>query len=435
LTGAHELGTFIKRHLLLNQQGGFAVLFSKINQILKIFLKLSLHILAVPVVIVHRLISPWFLVRWGGMISSRIGHFTANTEMYLCEQNAGINAPNQRYMDLFYMAYRPICNQQLATMWKRVLRVWPSLILAPISRVNRLIPGGTIHEIGNNTQHDRDVHNLLDRSPLHLKFTPEEEARGEAGMRMMGIPPGTPFVCLIVRDIAYLDQHIPHGDFNYHNYRDSDIQDYILAVEELADRGYFVIRMGAKVKECMKTAHPRLIDYAINGMRSDFMDIYLGAKCTFVISSGLGWDAVPAWGFRKPVLFTNLLPTGYLPTFSDKFIFTTKRHILSGQQHELTLSEIFNHGVGFSLHTSDYTSKSIELIENTPEEIRDVVIEMAERLNGTWQPHEDDEVLQRRFWEIFPTDAVDASQGRPLHGEIRARFGAHFLRNNRGWLK
>jgi hypothetical protein len=87
------------------------------------------------------------------------------------------------------------------------------------------------------------------------------------------------------------------------------------------------------------------------------------------------------------------------------------------------------------MRASDYESRDIKLIENTPEEIRDVVIEMVERLSGTWQPKEDDEALQRRFWEMYPTDAVDPYQGGPLHGEIRARFGAAFLRNNRGWLE
>jgi hypothetical protein len=132
---------------------------------LQILLKLSLHVLtvplAIPVVLVLRIVSPWFLVRWGGLISSRLGHFAANTELYLCERDVGINVPKKRHVDLFYMAYKPICNQQLAKMWKRVLRIWPTWILAPISFVNRLIPGGAVHEIGNNTQNDRDVHNLL----------------------------------------------------------------------------------------------------------------------------------------------------------------------------------------------------------------------------------------------------------------------------------
>ena len=82
---------------------------------------------------------------------------------------------------------------------------------------------------------------------------------------------------------------------------------------------------------------------------------------------------------------------------------------------------------------SIYEEKGVDFIDNTPEEIRDVVIEMAERLAGTWQAHPDDEALQQRFWEIFPTDAVNAN-GVPYHGEIHSRYGTKFLRNNKEWL-
>ena len=426
-----KLETFIKRQLLQIQHGGRAVLFRKMERGLQI---LFLYTLAVPSVLLIRLIRPWLLVRWGGLICSRIGHFGGNTELYLCEQDAGINVPKQRHVDIFYMRGRIICNKQLATMWKRVLRVWPVWILAPISLVNRLIPLGAVHEVGTNTNNDRDVHNLLDRFPPHLEFTSAEEARGEAGLRGMGISPDTPFVCLIVRDSAYLDAHLPSGEWSYHNYRASDIQNYILAAEELADRGYFVIRMGAKVREAMETAHPRIIDYATNGMRSDFMDIYLGAKCEFCISMGTGFDAVPPI-FRRPIAYVNVVPLGGIFTFRSLDLVITRHHFAVAENRELALSEIFNHDVGFCFETSGYVSEGIELRENTPEEIRDVVIEMVERLNGTWQPQGDDEVLQRRFWEIFPSDAVTAKHGRPMHGEIRARFGAHFLRNNREWLQ
>ena len=425
-------GTFIKRHLVQIQQGGLPIVFIKMKLALQRILKYPLYILTIPVVLVLRIIRPWLLVRLGLCKSGRIGHFAANTELYLCERDAGINVPRQRYLDVFYMTW-VISNQQLATMWKRVLalNIWPYWILLPVIWANRLIPGGSVHEIGTNTQNDRDVHNLLDRFPPHLEFTLEEETRGEAGLREMGIPEGARFVCLIVRDSAYMDIHQPGVDWRYHNYRNSDIQNYVLAAEELAGRGYFVIRMGAKVCEAMKTAHPRVIDYATNGMRSDFMDIYLGAKCEFCISVGVGFDAVPQI-FRRPIVYVNMVPLGLLATFSRQFIGITKHHYLKAEDRYLHLSEIFNYGVGYT--PPGYESKGIELIENTPEEIRDVVLEMAERLNGTWQPQADDETLQRRFWKIFPTDAM-AGNGRPLHDEIRSRFGAHFLRNNRAWLK
>lgn len=393
-----------------------------------------INIIVIPIVIILRLIRPWFLVRFGGMISSQIGHFAANTELYLCEKDAGINVPKQRHIDIFYFAYKPLCNRELAKMWKRVLpHVWPYLIAAPIVRGNRLIPRGEIHEIGNNTQNDRDVHNLLDRFPPHLQFSPAEEIRGKDYMRIMGIKHEDPFVCLTVRDRAYLNSHLPEGNWDYHNYRDTDIKNYVLACEELANRGYFVIRMGAKVHKAMRTRHPRVIDYATNGMRSEFMDLYLGAKCTFCISTGTGFDAIPLI-FRRPIAYVNLVPLGYLFTFRKQFLGITKHHISIIEDRELTLKEIFDRGVGFALSADEYDSRGIRLIENSPEEIRDLVVEMVERLEGKWQSQEVDDSLQKQFWEVFPVKAVDPYRGRPLHGEIRGRFGADYLRNNPAWL-
>jgi putative glycosyltransferase (TIGR04372 family) len=397
--------------------------------------KIPSYLLAAIILVVVRLIRPFFLVRFGVLVSTRIGHFAGNTELYLCERDAGINVPkNKYYLDLFYME-EPICNHQLAKMWRTVLHVWPRWLLGPVINLNRLIHGGEIHNIGDNACGDRDVHNLHDKYPSHLKFTQEDEVRGETELRKIGIPIGAKFVCLAVRDSAYLDSHMPMRAWDYHNYRDCDIQNYIQAAVELADRGYFVVRMGAKVLKPMNCIHPNVIDYAYNGMRSDFMDIYLAAKCTFSISSGLGWDGVPASLFKKPMVYTNIVPIGHLLTFSAKYILLTKRHFFSSESRELTLKEIFNYELGFCMSSSEYESKNIRLIEDSPEEICDAVIEMHERLQGTWTPGRDDEELQRQFWEIFSTYAITNHHGNAVHGKIYANFGAIFLRNNRVWLQ
>lgn len=425
---------FIKRQLLHLREGGTTALFRKAKRALKILFRSPLFVAAIPMVLVMRLIRPLLLVRLGPLISSRIGHFAANTELYLCERDAGINVPEQRHMDILYAAYRPICNRQLVAMWARIIRIWPAWIVDPVFRVNRMIPGGSAHETGMTAQNDRDIHNLLDRFPPHLEFTAEEELAGESGLQAMGIPKGAPFVCLIVRDSAYLGAHLGDGDYSYHNYRDSDIQNYVLAAEELASRGYYVIRMGARVHGAIKSRHPMVIDYATNGMRNDFMDIYLGAKCKFCISVGTGFDAIPLV-FRRPILYVNIVPLGYLFTFRSCFIGITKHHFLREENREMTLREIFATGAGFGVQTSDYESRGIRLMENSPEEIRDVAVEMAERLDGTWQTENDDGALQQRFWEIFPAGAKDAAGRAPLHGDIRGRFGANFLRSHRSWLQ
>ena len=84
-------------------------------------------------------------------------------------------------------------------------------------------------------------------------------------------------------------------------------------------------------------------------------------------------------------------------------------------------------------YTAQYRARSVRLVQSTPEEIRDVAVEMAKRLDGTWQPQEDDTALQERFWQLFPSDAV--RHGKRAHGKICCRFGAAFLRNNRWWLE
>ncbi|MEI7706988.1 MAG: TIGR04372 family glycosyltransferase [Chlorobium sp.] len=424
------LKEFIERQFIQIRSDGIIMLLRKMNK------GLIILVIATPIVIIIRLIKPWLLIRFGSLMSSRIGHFVANTEVYLCEREAGINVPLQRHVDIFYFGsnypFDSVCNEQLALMWKRILRVWPEWILAPIVRVNRLIPNCQAHEIGNNTNEDRDINNLFDRFPSHLRFTTEEDAKGEKILRDLGVPDGESFVCLNVRDSSYLSK-IEGADWSFNDYRDSDIQTYVLAAEELADRGYYVIRMGAKVHEAMKSNHSRVIDYASNGMRSDFMDIYLGSKCLFAISTGTGWDTVP-YVFRKPICFVNFSPIGYMVTYRDCFLTISKYPFSIAKNKKMTLSEIFSDGVGLYLWTSLYESNKVKLIDNTSQEICDVAIEMCERINGSWSPQKDDEALQLAFWEMFPSEAVDY-KGKPLHGEIRARFGASFLRNNRDWLQ
>ncbi len=393
------------------------------KKFLRKFLTLLLSPLGLLLVLVMRAIRPWFLIRINILTSERIGHFAANTELYLCERDAGINVPEGRYVDLWYHNW-PICNQQLARMWNRVLHVGPRWLLATVDWVNDSIPCGEAHRIGMNTMHDRDVHNLLDRFPPHLSFLPEEVKRGEAGLRAIGIPEGAPFVCLIVRDSSYLKETVPWKSWDYHDHRDCNIQNYILAAQKLTERGYYVVRMGAMVREVMAVDHPMIIDYAAKGLRSDFMDIYLGAKCTFCISTTTGFDAVP-YIFRRPIVYVDMVPLEHVYTFSQKFLSTTKKHWLRNENRFMTFHELFS-PVFTTIKAAGYERMGIDLLESTPEEIAAVVLEMEERLKGTWETTEEDEELQRRFWGLLPKST--------LHGEIRSRFGADFLRRHQDWL-
>lgn len=422
--------TFIKLQLNQVSEGGWKVFYKKIGRFLPLLFSLPFYLLAIPVVFIGRMISPWFLLRVEELFSSRIGHFAANTELFLCDRDAGFGVPQKPYIDLFYLQYGPVSNRQLEIMWKRVLNIGPYWLLHPIKQVNKLFPGWVAHSIPVRKE-AVDIYGLLDKQPPHLSFTTDEEEAGIAGLKKIGVAEGSKFVCLLVRDSLYLNNYSP-GDNSYHNYRDCNIQDYKLAAEYLADNSYYVIRMGALVKEPLASANTKIIDYASNGMRTEFMDIYLGAKCEFCISTGAGWDLVPSILFRRPVLFTNLVPMGYFPTSTDKFLMTTRRHWNIATKRELTLSEIFEFGLAFSLKSKDYEDKEITLINNTPEELKNAVQDMLDKLNGL---NQESQFLNILFWNIFMEKVRKTPNGSKLHGIPRAAFSESYLKDNQFWLQ
>ena len=421
----------IKNQLQQIKVGGKKVLYRKIRRSFKILSSSPLYVLALFLLLIIRTMKPLMLLRIGCLKSKRVGHFAANTELYCCDLDEGINTPNRFFADLFF-APPPVSNNQLLKMWKRVLHVYPTWLLEPIHQMNQWIPGGEEHDIPP-PQHDRDLYNLYDKLSCHVQFTPEEDVFAEQEMRRIGVPDHTPFVCLIVRDDAYMARQFPQADWAYHNYRDTDVDNYVLASEALAERGYYVIRMGVHVRKPLRSDHPRVIDYAFNGLRTEFMDIWLAAHCAFCITVGSGIDTVSVI-FRRPIVYVNYVPVGYFATWRKEFLGLFKHHYEIGREQELTLSEIVSSGVHLALRTSSYENKGIELRENTPEEIMAIALELADRIEGVWSEGARDKELQDTFWMLFPSDAK-SEKGIPLHGDIRARYGSDYLRNNYWWLQ
>lgn len=398
---------------LINQirKGGAEIFFLK--------LKTSCTVLALlPLIIIVRLVRPFILIRFGSLWSSRIGHYAANTELYLCMKDAELQ--KKRSFDMFFNE-TIVSNYQLKKMWERTLHV--SDLAAYLYKANRLLPGYQKHIV--QLPFSEDINVRFEQIPPHVSFTPEEEKKGLKELHKMGISEGSKFVCFIARDAAYLDITLPEGSWRYHDYRNSDVNKLINAAEELICRGYFAIRMGAVIKEPLNSNNPRIIDYATQH-RTDFMDIYLCSKCYFFISTGVGLDVVPAL-FRRPVLLVNFIPLGNLCSWGTTYLFIPKKLWLSKERCFMTFREIIESGAGSFGRTEQYEQAGIEAVENTSEEIRDVTIEMDERLKGTWQTTEEDEELQQRFWALFKKSE--------FHGVIRAHIGRDFLRQNKDLLE
>jgi putative glycosyltransferase (TIGR04372 family) len=370
--------------------------------------------------ILIRLLRPFVTVRVGPLISSRIGHFASNTELYLCERAAA--AGGRRSFDIFYHL-RPVCNQQLKLMWERSgkLNILPYDELgAMLARVNRLLPGCMTHSI---VTHDRDTCGLIENGAPALSFTQDERQKAQAQLQAMGITNGSKFICLHSRDSAYLDARKP-GYWDYLSFRNSSIENFTTAAEELAARGYYVLRIGAKVERPLRAENPRVIDYAVK-FRTDFLDIFLGAGCAFYLGDSCGITAIP-FIFRRPAVLVNYIPMAWVPSWWRGSLFIPKKIWLRRQGRFLTFGELLGSENCRIYLQKEYNDLGIEPVENTAEEIAAVAREMDERIKGEWRESEEDARLQEKFWSLFKPGIIQ--------GKVAIRAGAEFLRQNRDLL-
>ena len=438
-----KIRIFVSKQIVDIKTYGTRELFRKFYLLIEILINVPINIIAVVPCVIIRLISPWLIIRIDRFLCGNFGDLVERPAQYHCQKKFKIDFPKKRYIDFVYRRSKDkVYNRQLVKMWKRKFNFLSCYLLDPIYRVNKLIPGWKTHTIGilSGRGMARDIDNLIEKYQP-LDFTNEEEIYGKKILNKFGLKDGDKFVCLAVRDSAYQLRKISSRfrDWSYHDYRNNDVNNYVLAAEELARRGYYVFRMGVVVNKPLDSNNPKIIDYANSNLRSDFMDVYLGAKCFFCISTGYGFDELP-YIFRRPIALI-CVPVGGTKTYSEKILFLTKHHILKKEKKRLSISEIFSHGVAHAFDTKTFEQKGIELVDNTPDEIKDVVIEMAENLELKKKLNPEEEELQKTFRNLLTSNIKHAKHYGEVknrykwHDQIRCRYSTKFLRENKNWLR
>ena len=360
------------------------------------------------------------------IINDRLGHFAFNTEISVLrirEMKKRSKLPN---LNIGCATSIESCNLALEKMWKREFNFktgeWGWLLNDISKRTKKS------HFYQESTREDK--FRLFSNQPL-LRFTSDEERIGEAFLLRNNISKHEKIVCLNVRDSAFLSKSDPLNwsksrDWSYHNYRDSEIKTYLAAAETLADMGYTVFRMGAIVKEPFVSKHPRVIDYATNGMRTEFLDIYLGGKCTFCVSTGSGWDDLPII-LRRPTMFVNYLPMFSPSSHTLPITIFPKILVDKHTNDELTLMVALSRNVTHSLFTAQYADAGVAIRDMSSDELVAAVTEMAARVEGTFFETPEQKQMQEKLKLVLSTHPK--LQPTPNYYPIRAEFASCFLSN------
>ena len=286
-------------------------------------------------------------------------------------------------------------------------------VTGPMQCGNKTIPWGHSAAVYVQEQWDRQA-----RPPL-LHLTNEHRMRGMQVLKSIGLQENAWFAVL----------HVREGKFGQHRmvepYRDADPTTYFEAITAITNRGGWVIRIG----DASMTPLPRMDnvwDYATSNLKCDWMDVFLCAAARFMIGTSSG-PATISRAFGVPISMTNFLPSAAL-YLAMRDLFLPKllreknsRNMVSFErQMSLPLSACVSDGMYKNLC-------GIEIISNTPQEIRELVEQMMDTLDGKTGGTAEDASLQKRF--KLMTAERETLPGLPGF-ELQCNIGRQFLQQH-----
>lgn len=389
------------------------------KKIAKIFLQLP----ALLVLVALRILRPVVKVELCIVAFHRFGHLALEPEIYLGELEIRAAQRDRRRFPITVQWWslgpkKLQANRYLATKWKQVIRVLPSWWIDALHSVGTKI---SVLRLAEPHMSIRGSLNSLDKTAAQLKLTDIEIAEGMSQLRAIGIDPDKPYACLVVRDGGYYAS-LGEKESDGYSFLNFDISTFEQAATSLVQRGYQVVRMGAGSATTFGAGHPRVIDYANSNFRSEFLDIYIAATCSFAISTQTGPDAV-CLAFRRPVCYIDVTRFSQF-FFGTKLAWWNPAELWQGDTL-LTLRDILRGPVFWIKDPNDFIRQGIRQVRSNSERIDLLVMSFVDAFeNNVNRPSEIDEKIHS-VRNIIAQETGD--RGKSEFGEIHAVLNSGFV--------
>jgi len=349
------------------------------------------------------------------------GHLALEPEKHLARRR---RIPDRRPRVLDVWAFgrrRERANAALTRMWRRRVAWLPAPLADAMHRVAALLPGPGMPVVDFDKLHEND--DVLDDGPSFLRPTRSEDRALARYLDSVGIAPGLPYACIVVRDARFAPASSgPHASGPL---RSRSFEDFLPAARLLADLGVPVVKVGSRGTFDARGLHPRIVDYANGGATDPLLDVMLPARATTVVSTMSGPDAV-ALAAHRPVLYVDLVQ--YSLCFAGTALTTWVPALLcDATGRVLTLREVFDSGAGRILGEDGFARQGLEIRRSSPAQIAAYVRDHVQRVTGGAAVDPRVEALQDRYRETY-RELMSRGSVRPL-GAFRSRLADGFVRS------
>lgn len=391
--------------------------------------KIFPQIPALLVLIVLRILRPVVKVELCIVAFHRFGHLVLEPEIYSGELEIRAAQRERRRFPITVQWWslgpkKLQANRYLATKWKQVIRVLPSWWINALHSVGTKI---SVLRLAEPHMSIRGSLNSLDRTDARLELTDTEIAEGMSQLRAIGIDPDKPYACLVVRDGGYYAS-LGEKESDGYSFLNFDISTFEQAALSLVQRGYQVVRMGAGSAATFGAGHPSVIDYANSNLRSEFLDIYIAATCSFAVSTQTGPDAV-CLAFRRPVCYIDV--TRYSQFFfGTKLAWWNPAELWQGDSR-LTLRDILRGPIFWIKDPNDFIRQGIRQVRSSAERIDHLVMSFVNSFESDLHQVSSKDITTRTVQKLIEDQTGTA--GREQFGRIASVLNPGFVRQSGDW--
>ncbi len=238
-----------------------------------------------------------------------------------------------------------------------------------------------------------EINALWGKRPPLLALSDMHRNEGLKALSRLGMPQDAWYVCLHVREGGYAPD-----EEDLHSYRNGNIEHCRTAIDTIASHGGWVIRMGDPSMRRINNL-PNLIDYAHSSEKADWMDVFLCATCRFFVGNTSGLFLVST-SFGVPCVLVNMTPFA-APSFGYKDLYIPKLLRDKKNGKLLPFFKIMRSPIANFRRSYLFQTAGLEVVENSSEDINDLVEEALLRVNDQWIDTPEMKTRQTQFKKLF----------------------------------